>query len=112
MVPLFIYALIGINMITFIKILLSALLLLCLIDMPYGYYQFVRFTAMVVFAYLAYYSYENGSTLPAFVYGMLALLFQPFFKITLGRTLWNVADVVIAIALIGSVLFSKKHEQV
>ncbi len=37
-----------------LKIFLAILLLLCLADWPYGYYQFVRFVAMVGFAYLAY----------------------------------------------------------
>ena len=30
-----------------IKIILAILLFLCLADMPYGYYQFVRFAAMI-----------------------------------------------------------------
>nr|WP_317235635.1 DUF6804 family protein [Ornithobacterium rhinotracheale] len=30
---------------------------------------------------------------------MLALLFQPFFKISFGRTLWNSVDVLVAIGL-------------
>ena len=36
----------------------------------------------------------------AFTFGALALLFQPFFKIALGRTVWNVVDVVVAIGLL------------
>jgi len=31
----------------------------------------------------------------------LALLFQPFFKISLGRTLWNIVDVIVGIGLLG-----------
>jgi len=30
----------------------------------------------------------------------LALLFQPFFKISLGRELWNVVDVIVGIGLL------------
>ncbi len=30
----------------------------------------------------------------------LALLFQPFFKVILGRTMWNVVDIIVAITLI------------
>lgn len=33
--------------------------------------------------------------------GALALLFQPFIKIALGREMWNVVDVAVALALIG-----------
>ena len=30
----------------------------------------------------------------------LALLFQPFFKLALGRTIWNIVDVMVAIFLV------------
>ena len=83
-----------------ISIVLAALLLLCLAPMPYGYYQFVRFVAMVVFAVMAYRYYEEKKNQLAIVFGALALLFQPFIKVALGKAIWNVMDVVVAIALI------------
>ncbi len=83
-----------------ISIVLAALLLLCLAPMPYGYYQFVRFVAMVVFAVMAYRYYEEKKNQLAIVFGALALLFQPFIKVALGKAIWNVVDVVVAIALI------------
>ena len=90
-----------------IKIILAILLFLCLADMPYGYYQFVRFTAMVGFAILAYQSSESENKTFVIVYGAMALLFQPFFKIALGRELWNVVDVIIAVGLIVSLFIGK-----
>ena len=83
-----------------IEIILAVLLLLCLAPMPYGYYQFVRFVAMVVFAVIAYRFYEEKKNQLAIVFGALALLFQPFIKVALGKAIWNVVDVVVAIALI------------
>ncbi len=83
-----------------ISIVLAALLLLCLAPMPYGYYQFVRFVAMVVFAVMAYRYYEEKKNQLAIVFGALALLFQPFIKVALGKAMWNVVDVVVAIALV------------
>ena len=35
-----------------------------------------------------------------FAFAALALLFQPFLKITLGRTIWNIVDVMAAILLV------------
>ena len=86
-----------------VKIGLSVALLACLLDMPYGFYQFIRFLAMMVFAFLAYTSAEKGEHPFAFVYIGLAILFQPVFKISLGRELWNILDVVVAIGLVYSV---------
>lgn len=81
-----------------IKIILSILLLLCLFDMPYGFYQLIRFVALVNFSVLAYQYRENKIMMLVFI--SLALLFQPFFKISLGRTLWNIVDVLVAIFLL------------
>jgi len=77
--------------------------------MPYGYYQLVRFVAMVVFGVMAYKYYEEKKNELAITFGALALLFQPFVKVALGRTMWNVVDVVVAIGLI--VLYYKERNQ-
>lgn len=97
---------------TTIKIVLSIFLLLCLFEMPYGYYQFVRFAGMVGFALLAYYSYEQNRKVEVIIYVALVLLFQPFIKVALGRTVWNVVDVVVAVGLIGSLLWRKRIRHV
>ena len=55
---------------------------------------------MVVFAVMAYQYYVKKQELWAVVFGALALLFQPFFKVALGRTMWNIVDVVVAIILL------------
>uniref|UniRef100_UPI004048DFA3 DUF6804 family protein n=1 Tax=Algoriphagus sp. TaxID=1872435 RepID=UPI004048DFA3 len=91
-----------------IKIGLAILLFLCLADMPYGYYQFVRFIGLVGFAILAYKANQQNNQTEAIIYGALALLFQPFFKISFGRELWNVIDVVVGLGLLVSIFFKNK----
>ena len=94
-----------------ISLTLAALLLLCLAPMPYGYYELVRFASMVIFAVMAYqYVQEKRNTL-AVVFGALALLFQPFVKIALGRTIWNIVDVIAAIVLIVSTIKQIKQHK-
>lgn len=78
--------------------------------MPYGYYQLVRFIAFVVFGYFAYEAVRRSKNEIAFAYGALALLFQPFLKISLGRTMWNVVDVLVAVALLVSVYISLRRK--
>lgn len=93
-----------------IQIVLAILLLLCLADMPYGYFQFVRYVSMVAFAWMAYkYSKEDNEGLMVTCIA-LAILFQPFFKIALGRVMWNIVDVVVAVGLIVLVLRKNKLE--
>ena len=42
------------------------------------------------------------------IYAVLAILFQPFFKIALGRDLWNVVDVIVGAGLIVSIVIKPK----
>lgn len=82
------------------KLFLAILLLLCLAPMPYGYYQLVRIVAMIAFAFMAYQYYEKENVPLAITFGGLALLFQPIIKVALGRTLWNIVDVIVAVLII------------
>ena len=92
-----------------IKIVLAILFFLCLADMPYGFYQFVRFAGLIGFAILAYQANQQGRQTEMIIYGGLALLFQPFFKISLGRQIWNIVDVVVAIGLLISIFMKPKE---
>lgn len=91
-----------------IKLVIAILLLLCLIDMPYGFYQFVRFISTAAFAYLSYVHIKAKQEVYGIIFVLLALLFQPFFKIALGRTIWNIIDIIVAIGLICLIIRSIK----
>lgn len=92
-----------------IKIAIAILFFLCLADMPYGYYQFVRLAGLVGFAILAYQALEQDKQKEMIIYGGLALLFQPFFKIALGRQIWNIVDVIVGIGLLISIFMKPKE---
>lgn len=99
------------NNTTIIKIVLAILLFLCLLDMPYGFYQFVRFVALIGFGILAYKANEENKNTEILIYGGLALLLQPFFKIALGREIWNIVDVIVGIGLIASLFMNRTKSQ-
>lgn len=80
----------------------------CLLDMPYGYYELVRFISMVGFGILAYQSQQQNQMIEIIIYGSLALLFQPFFKIALGRELWNIVDVIVGAGLLVTIFLDSK----
>jgi len=91
-----------------IKIILAILFFICLAELPYGYYQFVRFVALVGFAILAYRANEKENKTEMIVYICLAILFQPLFKISLGREIWNVIDVIAGVGLLVSIFIKPK----
>ena len=94
-----------------LKLTLAVLFFVCLANMPYSYYEFIRFIALVAFIYLSYKSYEEGNKSLCFIYAALAILFQPLFKIYLGRTLWNIVDVIVALFLIATIFYRFKKSQ-
>ena len=91
-----------------IKVILSILLFLCLFKMPYGYYELVRFIASVVFVFLSYQSYQKRENSYSYIFAVLAILFQPFIKISLGREIWNFVDVIVGIGLIVTIFWKRK----
>lgn len=94
----------------FIKLGLAILFFICLLDMPYGYYQLVRFLAMCGLAYMALLLNQSGNQNAMFIYIALAMLFQPIIKISLGRELWNIIDVLVGLGLLLSIYKeSSKH---
>jgi|TARA_B110000090_G_scaffold203931_1_gene249249 hypothetical protein len=81
----------------FLKIGLAMLSLICLLDMPYGFYQLYRFLAFFTFLFVAY--KERSSEEWMFFLILSAIIVQPFFKIALGRIIWNIMDLIWAIIL-------------
>lgn len=79
--------------------------------MPFGFYQLVRIVALIGFGILAYRANEENKNTEMIIYGGLALLFQPFFKIALGREMWNIVDVIVGIGLITSLIINITKSQ-
>ncbi len=88
---------------------LAVALLICLFPMPYGYYTLVRFVSMILFGCMAYSFYKEEKIPLCILFVALALLFQPFIKVALGRTMWNVIDVILAVALALLWYYNSKH---
>lgn len=82
------------------SIVLSIALFGCLLSLPYGYYTLVRFSTMVLALCWVYRFLKDGARALAITAGAIALLFQPFFKFTLDKYIWNIVDVALAISLV------------
>lgn len=96
------------NDLTFVvKIVLVVILISCLLPLPYGAFELIRLASFVGFTYLAYKYYKGHVEGKALLFGALALLIQPFFKLSLGRGIWNIVDIAVA-AFIIYLLVKKK----
>lgn len=65
---------------------------------------------MVIFGAMALKFYKERKSRLMWTTGALALLFQPFAKIALGRMVWNIVDVAVAVGLIVLFLGERKHK--
>lgn len=72
--------------------------------MPYGYFQLVRFIGMTGFIILAYLDKEKEDKTIVIIWICSAVLINPIFKIALGRTLWNISDVIWSIILLTTLI--------
>ena len=88
------------KMISYLYGTTAAILLLCLFDLPYGAFNLIRFLSTIAFCFFAYYANLQGKKELTITFVILAILFQPLLKIHLGRVIWNVFDVIVAIFLI------------
>lgn len=87
-----------------IKTIIILLLVGCLFDVPYGYFQFVRFGCCAGFVYLAK-IYEDEKQHGSFLLcAAFVILFNPIFKIHFTRKVWNGIDIAVAALLLGWVL--------
>ena len=84
------------------KVILAILLFVALLDLPYGYYQFLR---LVISGSMIYLIYTERNTLykwKIFVYAALTILFNPIFPIYLTREIWITIDILSGIVLLST----------
>ena len=89
------------------KIVLAVVFFHCLLEVPYGFFQVLRFVALVDFAVLAYQANEKENKTEMIIFIYLAVLFQPLLRISLSRQVWNVVDVIVGVGLIASIFIGK-----
>ena len=70
--------------------------------LPYGYYMLLRLVATGVFIWAAFVAYAHKKEALPWVYGVLALLFNPLIKIYLPKELWAVVDIGSGVLLLAT----------
>lgn len=92
-----------------IALLITAILLfLALFDgWPYGFFTLLRFVVFAVAVYVAWMAYEVQKEKWVWIFGFLAVLFNPFIVIHLNREVWSFIDLIVGIFMIVSVFIFK-----
>lgn len=83
------------------QVIAIALLLWALYpENPYGYYVFLRIVCFIVFGMLALIAFDRTHQAWVWVFGLTAIVYNPFIRIHLTREIWtwiNVATIVLAV---------------
>ncbi|SOE17227.1 hypothetical protein SAMN05877838_2122 [Hoeflea halophila] len=87
-----------INHSRFYLLIPSALLILAVLPMPYGFYTFLRIAVTLAAVIAAYVIYQASQSLrwEVVVMGLVAILFNPVFQVSLSRTIWLPIDLLCA----------------
>jgi hypothetical protein len=86
----------------------AAFLFVALFDgWPYGFFTLLRFVVFASSAYVAWMAYEAQKERWIWIFGFLAVLFNPFIVIHLDREIWSVIDLIVGVFMIIS-LFALK----
>ncbi len=103
----------SLQVLTILKIITILMLLLTLADNPYGYYQILRWVVCGVAGYLSYLEYQKFRYPWTWVFGIIAVLFNPLSTIHLDKDIWIVLNIITAGILIISIIYPymKKHTQ-
>lgn len=78
----------------------AAMLFLGAAPLPYGYYTLLRLIACGVFAFAAFVAHERKNLVLPWLYGLIAVLFNPIVKIHLPKEAWVFVDIGAGILLL------------
>ena len=82
-------------------------LLLCLLPMPYGYFILVRLAVSVIgLCWVNKFYSVQKIPLAVITFGIV-VLFQPFLRLSLDRSTWNIIDIVLATVVTFAILNKK-----
>jgi len=78
---------------------------------PYGFFTLLRFVVFAVTAYIAWMAFKQQKEKWVWIFGFLAVLFNPFIVIHLNRGLWNFIDVIVGVFMIISIFALKINDK-
>jgi hypothetical protein len=77
-----------------------AMLVIALGNMPWGYYQILRLVVAAASTWIATVMFASGKHGPGGLFVVLALAYNPFIPLRLGREAWEVVNIATIIILL------------
>lgn len=85
----------------------AAMLFLGVAPLPYGYYTLLRLVTCGVFAFASFLAFKRAVPNLAWLYALVALIFNPIMKIYLSKGSWTLIDIGAGLLLLFTARFLK-----
>ena len=94
------------------RLVTSILLFVSLTNQHIGYYNFLRWVVSATALYTAYVSYikKEQMNFGIWLFGLIALLFNPLIPFYLGKGSWQIADVIVGLIFIASTFIIQENK--
>jgi hypothetical protein len=76
---------------------------------PYGYYMLLRWICCAVFIYLAFEAHKRRRDAWVWVYGLIAVTYNPILRISFKRDMWSIVNIITVVIAIISIFILKKQ---
>lgn len=81
--------------------LCAAMLFIAALPVPvYGYYVLLRIVVTAVFGYAAYVAFSRDENLLPWLYGLVAVMFNPVIQVHLPKEVWVPIDIAAGVFLL------------
>jgi len=84
-------------------VIAAIILLIGIFPLPYGYFQVLRWIVCGISILLVYLAYSYKKLWIAAIFGVIAILFNPFFTIHFEKNIWQWIDFVCGAVFITSI---------
>lgn len=94
-----------------LRFVTACLLFWAIASHPYDYYILVRWITFGVGLFCIFIAYGVNNNAWIFLFGLLALIFNPIIPLHLSKNVWHIIDIISGILLIVSVLFVREESE-
>jgi len=93
------------------RLITSVLLFIALLNQQIGYYKFLRWVVFATAIYTLYISYikKEQMNFGVWLFGIIALLFNPLIPFYIGKSSWQITDIFTGIIFIISIFFIREN---
>lgn len=89
----------------------SGMLLIAVLDLPYGYYTLLRIVVFIVAGIIAFLAFKNDKELLLILFGAISILYNPIIPVYLNKNTWIIIDVLVAVLFVLSIFLLDTNDE-